>query len=214
MAIQDKNGKIYKLQGPNPIMQTQELWDNKQITLININCQEHTASDPKRNRTIEKLCPQKPPVQTHVVEPPIETTQLLVEPPTSEQELITPAPVNDSLSYTNEQSQPPIYTREDIKKKIDFFHCLPIETKTIKDALSGQSMTINTYGKKFSFEGIIVEEEDLYLIFWTTKELALYSVVYPKNYSKRWWKIQNLESDKGGWTITGVPSLDNPDFTD
>ena len=35
MGIKDKDGNVYKLRGPNPIMNKQDQWDKSKIKLIN-----------------------------------------------------------------------------------------------------------------------------------------------------------------------------------
>ena len=48
MAITDKDGKVYKLQGPNPLMKDQDKWDMNDIVLHNFKWGSEVIEDTKK----------------------------------------------------------------------------------------------------------------------------------------------------------------------
>jgi len=40
MVIKNRDGTVFKLKGPNPLMKSQEIWDKHSIKLINFNNKE------------------------------------------------------------------------------------------------------------------------------------------------------------------------------
>ena len=92
-------------------------------------------------------------------------------------------------------------------KNLVVAHCLPKEG-------SG-------YGKKFSFEAVILKRADFNIVFWTPIKLELGSIIYPSvkvdgniSYGDyQWWKIDKVESKKQGYLISGMISDVQPDFS-
>lgn len=205
MTIFNEDGTVYKISAPNPIMENQSIWDMSRVILINMDFPVSVVPDPHRSPLLEKLAVKLPLPQVILEEPPAPSLQpeVIVEPPLCESEPI--------VEPERMPMQPAIYSNT-ITHHTTLFHCLPMEIREIKDALTGKMLTANTFGNKFTFQGDIVDEEDLYCRFLTEHELPVNSVVYPRNHSRRWWQIQNTESTPKGWLNYAVPSLNNPDF--
>ncbi len=93
-------------------------------------------------------------------------------------------------------------------------YCLPIIIREVEDNIYEEKYQVQDYGKKFSFQGIIVSDEDMFCKFWTKTKILKDSIVYPKNQSRRWWEVQEVEAIDGGYLIMSTPTQVNPDFTD
>lgn len=86
--------------------------------------------------------------------------------------------------------------------------CLPTKEET---DMYGQ--TRYKYEEPFSFESVLIQEEDLFIIFWTNvKKLTKNSIVYPKKDTKRWWKIDKIEEKSDGFLYKAYPSDFTPSF--
>ena len=99
--------------------------------------------------------------------------------------------------------------KEDKKllKNTALVHCLP--------------KTNTGYGKKFSFEAVIIKQADFGIVFWTPAKLELLSIVYPSVYvdgnipfgDYQWWKVNGIEPKKQGYLTSAIVSELQPDFS-
>jgi hypothetical protein len=101
------------------------------------------------------------------------------------------------------------------------FHCLPTIVTTHKDELYGETYTRTKWGEKTTFEGVIIDEADLGIQFWTTYGVTKGSIVYPARYADgrplrehRWWKVRGSEPKENGLLVAAVPSEVQPSFAD
>ena len=70
-----------------------------------------------------------------------------------------------------------------------------------------------TYTKTFTFENIIIKDDDMQLVFWSHLDfLTKNSVVYPRNNTKRWWKISGIKKAQEGIFFSCVPTNVQPSF--
>ena len=94
-----------------------------------------------------------------------------------------------------------------------FIHCLPAVIKEKKDSLYGESYKTIKYSEPISFEGVILNQEDLFIQIWTDTDLVgVRSILYPRTNSKNWWRVQEKEEKKNGWLLTGILSDYQPSF--
>jgi len=93
------------------------------------------------------------------------------------------------------------------------FHCAPVYQVAMKDDLYGTEYMMNRYGDKFVFDAVIVEENDLELVYWCVKGMNKGSVVMPKARESRWWRVEQIEPKTGGFLVKALPSDVNPDFS-
>jgi hypothetical protein len=99
-------------------------------------------------------------------------------------------------------------------KKISIW-CLPANIQETIDPLYQEKYRKIVYGNKFIFEGIIEEQQDLFIKIWTDlKIVTLGSIIYPKTYDKRWWRIESIEAKDGMFLLTGLITDYHPDFSD
>jgi hypothetical protein len=214
MPIKDRDGNIYKIQKPNPVMKEQEFWNKSKLKLINFDFINEVVSDegevvikdvinkngPIPKKEIENILVLKP-------EPIIENKPIVIEN--------KPEPIIENKPIVNKPIVKEITDREKKIKEMKIqVYCLPVFDSEVKDDVYGDKYLVKSYGDKFTFEAIMVEEEDLFCKFWTNTKIPSSSIVYPKNQSRRWWQVQNLESMDNGYMITAAPTQANPDFTD
>ena len=89
-------------------------------------------------------------------------------------------------------------------------NCLPGNKK---DDFYGENRGKITYGDPFTFEGIVVQADDMGLSMWSpTDKVTKGSVIFPQNREKRWWRIIRVEPDTQGWMIHGTISDYQPQF--
>ena len=201
--IKKKDGTVYRLNSPNPLVSDQEFWSEKDKFII------HNFDWEKTLTELGDFMPsfplQKP--STEVIEPETE-----VKPIEPEVEPIEPEPETDSEVDTKEK---PLYL-----KNVVVIHCQPVITREHKDDLYDESYTKTQYGEKFTFEGIIIQREDFMILFWTNVELTKNSILYPSKYRDgvkfgdyRWWKVNDMREKSGGYVVQAVVSDYQPDFT-
>jgi hypothetical protein len=213
MAIKKKDGSVYILEGPNPLVKTQTPWEVEKLVFHNFEWQETVFSFKKKApKTEEKArAEEKPAVAPQPAPPPIPK-----EAPPPE-----PAPEDErkfDLPY--------------IKYKV-LSYCLPAKVKTQTDNLYGESWSKTSYGKKFVFPCVVINSTDFNLQFWTSdpsSQITEKSVIYPFSYEVhneetdsydkvpydeyRWWRITARQEKEGGWLFDTTPSDFQPDFSD
>ena len=201
MVIKNLDGSEYKLKGPNPIMKTQNLWDefqihnmnfdeiidkfkneNKKTTILNLNKDEIVIEDLKKSENNIKLEPK--------IELPIEK-ELKPEPEPPKKEENNNFEINKTT-----------------------IHCLPANVSIKEDYLYGDVKKIVKYSEKFKFDAVLLEISDFQISFWTNLKLSNESIIYPKNSDKRWWKITGSEPKFNGSIYYGKISDITPNFED
>jgi hypothetical protein len=205
MTLKNKDGSVYRLAGPNPVMKTQEIWEGFKVH--NMQWDGETAKDTNqvapltsdfdvRDTFLSALDKAKADIK--VSEAKTEST-----PPQVERKPVV---------------QPDLQ-REELRASTDsgiektFIHCLPAVLRTRKDSLYGDSYTTVQYGKPTSFEGVILNQQDLFIEVWTdTDSINAGSILFPKQGYKRWWRVQGKEQKGGGWVLSATPSDHQPSF--
>lgn len=95
-----------------------------------------------------------------------------------------------------------------------FIHCLPAYIQTKKDELYGETTQTIKYGNPTSFEGVLIEQNDLLMSLWTdVDDIGEESVLYPKTQFKRWWRVKQKRKQASGWILDSIPSDYQPSFT-
>ena len=207
MALRNKDGTVYKLTSPNPVMKSQELWNEFQVhnmkwegeksedtTLVNPLLSDFDVQDSFLE-ALDKAKVTKPEIK--VVETPVE------QPQSTEKIERKPIVHADAKQEENNNSE--------IEKV--YIHVLPAFLRERKDTLYGDSYKTIQYGKPTSFEGIILKQEDLFIEVWTDSDkIAIGSILFPKTNFKRWWRVQEKNEKAGGWVLTAMPSDYQPSF--
>lgn len=222
MALYNKDGTLYRLQGPNPVMKTQTLWDNYQ--LHNMNWEPQTAEDSTvvvpmqpsikvQETFIEELQVNQPDIKVvetkndFIEEKPAQTEIKVTE----NKQIVEPEQIKQKSELQPAPVKPHIETTDDIEKT--YIHVLPATIRQKKDHLYGESYQTIEYGKPTSFEGVILEHSDIYLKIWTDTDIIKSgSVLYPKMQVKRWWRVQEINPKAGGFILICMPSDYQPSF--
>lgn len=224
MPIKDKNGKIYTLHGPNPIMKEQQEWDKSQMTLHNIGVKSETIID--ENSPIRKMkenlidigvelnlseetrsIPSSTFLQ-EIAEKPVEKI-VVPEPPVVEKPVIVkPAPPEDQVILNVDPKVARILRERGVQ-----YHCAPAVGITRHDSLYDEYSSVR-YGDPFIFDGIIVDQSDFQIQIWSIRLVPKNSIIYRKHPEggERWWKITHTEPKTGGHIAVGMISDLNPSF--
>jgi len=192
MAIKNKDGTIYTLKGPNPLMKEQENF--KEFALHNFKWTPEVHTSPT------KVVP---------AESDFNIKKLDVQEQKSEPKKEEPQPKKIEVVEKIEKS-------EDVPgdPRITRIHCLPVKTEKKIDELYGEARTVRKYDDPFLFEAVIVDQNDFSIVFWTNINiLEEGSIIYPANKDKRWWKVNKMESKNEGYLYDGYPSDIHPDFS-
>lgn len=221
MAIKDKDGNVYKLRGPNPLVKKRSNWDNSKVKLINFGdwetkvLEDNNSQLKKQRDNIVDIGKEmdlfEGPEPSHSINPKdfIKEIEETSEPELQPELQPEPQPEPFVLNVNEKLVRA-------LKEKGAQFYCAPVtERKLIEDDLYGSSYIQKKYGDKFIFDAIIVSDSDLQLQFWCVKELTKDSVIYKKNQQggERWWQVTESEERSGGFLCLATVSNINPDFT-
>jgi len=101
------------------------------------------------------------------------------------------------------------------EQKITIWCSPPVITEHI-DHLYGENQRTVSYTTKFSFEGIILNQNDLELNLWSPVRLTKNSIVFPRDVrtrKSRWWQIVEI-TERDGYCARCIPSLHSLNFSD
>ena len=224
MTLKNKDGTVYQLNRPNPLSQEQDFWETDESKYVLHNCQWSPDMVANEDRVQPLESDFHVSQETAVVEEPLHATEedsVVFEKP---QQMDIPTPtISPKPPKVKTQTADKPNIPESVLKNSIIFWCLPQLTETKMDDLYEESYGVGRYGKKFTFEGIMVERGDLAIRFWTTvKQVTKGSIIYPSRYTHRneeckdyrWWKVQQIIPKSGGWLIYAVLSQTTPDFSD
>lgn len=199
MVIKNKDGSVYKLKSPNTLMKDQRFWTDykshnmkwKSTTIEGeIEVDRLQTDFVMKDSFVDELA-STAPVREEPPLPPPETP-------------VTPSPPVKISKVDNPLAGIPRC----------FIYCLPASTLKKRDSLYDDEYVSIKYGDPFSLEGVITEEHDLCVNFWTTVDIPNNSVIFPKNNQKRWWKIVGSELIHGGKLYVCAPSTYQPHFNE
>ena len=201
MALRNKDGSIYQLQKPNPMMKYQNIWDNEKLILHNMKWESEKAEDKTEVQPIKSDIQVKDNFIQELKETKQEEEKKPEEEPVFERKTV----VAEDTKRIEEEKKPEI-------EKV-FVHCLPATIRTKTDELYGETYQTIQYGVPTSFEAVVLEELDLTYSIWTdTDQITAGSVLFPKTNNKRWWKVKNKTPKANGWIINCVLSDYQPSF--
>lgn len=209
MTLYNKDGSVYRLNGPNPAMETQDVWDG------------FTVHNMKWDAEIQKDNTEVVPNKSDFAIKDSFVAELEKTKP--EIKIVSPKPNNIPIQKSSETVvERKTVVHEDVQKKEedskpeiekDFIHFLPAIVRTKKDDLYGEVYKSIQYGSPSSFEGVILVQEDFNLVVWTDiDKVTEGSVLYPKTMFKRWWQVKNIEKKQGGYLLSCIPSNYQPSF--
>lgn len=219
MALKNKDGSVYRLKGPNPLMKDQKKWE--EFRVHNMKWGSEVLPDASeihairtdfqvRNNFIDELDQAAADVGR-------ESDVKVVESPTISEPTIILEPKSEITVVENKIVEPPKSESLDNSVPKVFIHCLPAFLDRKVDEVYGDNVQTLKYKSPFSFEGVILDMSDLTFKFWTqaddlTNQILQGSIIFPKTLQKRWWRVQERVEKTGGWIITTHPSDYQPHF--
>lgn len=199
MAIYRKDGSVFKLDGPNPLLAEQDQWDNfvvhnkkglgKKIIISNKGIiEEEKHKEVLGDGNIARL-------DDPVIEVPKKEVFSYESSNIPRTTTTTPVP---------KVGKKPISCRANI---------VPTRYKNIIDDLYGDVITRVLYLDPIETDiypiGYSGTEAKFFCLFDLEKE----SIIYPQNNEKRWWKVINTEKYSDGYMINCIMSQKTPSFT-
>ena len=196
MVLRNKDGTIYKLKSPNQLMKNQSIWT--EYTLHNMQCLSATY---KHQQLFGKINSNLK-IQ--------ETPKNFIEELESTKESIVEKKSVEIIKNENITTNYSVSRDENIQKT--FMFCLPALIIKKRDSLYDEEYNSIEYKNPFSFESVVISEQDLYYKFWSNVQLENESIIYPKSNTKRWWKIHGKEIKGNGFIYNCIPSSYQPHF--
>lgn len=196
MTLYNKDGSIYKLSAPNPVMKEQEIWTK--FIVHNMKWKPEYKEDGSVVMPIESDISLEPKTQSEI---------FLDELSSSKEEIV---PIVEKKIEIKEDTNKIIKPKDKIDKV--FVYCLPAIIKEKQDDLYGDVFRVIEYQDPTSFEAVILSHNDMGIEMWSSVKFGEESILYPKNGDKRWWKVVETTPKLGGWIIKGMLSQDQPSF--
>jgi len=211
MVLKNKDGTTYKvLSEPNPILESQDFWSEFEVHNLKWNTEKfddkseitQLQTDFEVNENSEPVKPEPKVIEPKVIEPKV------IEKPVTIEVVDVPEIFKDAIVIESESG---IQLPANVERTI--IYCLPAITKEHRDMLYGEVKKTIKFGKPFSFEGVVIQVEDLGMNFWTSiPHVTKNSIIYPRSRDKRWWKVSELEDKTGGYLIQAVATNYHPSF--
>ena len=215
MAIKDKEGKVYKLRGPNPIMKDQKKWDMKKLEFINMGWSNEVVVDERNPIKKFKTDFNVVDIGQELGLVSNEEAATVVKPQEFIDDIQEPVVVEEPKEDQVVLNVDPQLAKM-IKERGVEYYCAPVVGKKQHvDDLYDESYYTMQYGDKFVFDAVIVEESDLELQFWCVRPMTVESIVFRKLKMKgqRWWRIKHIGPKTGGFLCRAITSDTNPDFS-
>jgi len=222
MPIKNKDGSIYEVRKPNPLMKNQDSWSN--FTVYNMKLGESIVekllkkfpSDGKiKLGTTETISKKNEKFETITLDLPAipqPTEMPLPTLPPPEFPKVIKKINSDDVEAKNIQK--PKFIHEKLKDfPVVVMNCLLAKIEEKFDLLYEDKGVKIRYSQEIAFEAVLLQETDYELNFWTHIEtMARHSVVYPMNKTKRWWKIEEIKKAPQGFFCACKPSEIQPSF--
>jgi hypothetical protein len=233
MAIKNKDGSVYKLRGPNPLMKDQADWDKKKMNLINMGWEEEVVADARNpvkkfetDYNVVKmdeelgLIPNIEANATAVV-PAKEFIEGIQETQVEDPVITEPTPVIPQMPDPPEEKKQPVLNVDVrlarmLRERGVEYYCAPAIGKKVHiDDLYGNTYETVQYGDKYVFDAVVIDQSDLQLQFWCVRPITEKSIIYRKieEGGERWWRVREVEEKTGGYLAMANVSDSNPDFS-
>lgn len=208
MVILHKDGKVYRLEAPNPLVKAQENWDDKKLIFHNFNWDEIKLKNGMS--VVTKIKTNK----EEIVKTDTKEIQTLASEAASVPESIS-IPTIDSkeeikpkIEFKSEDqvqedkcepaekdanTEPVEYELPYIKYKV-LAHCLPAKIETKSDNFYGETWQRVKYLKKIVIPFIMISANDFSIEFWTSdpkNQITEKSIIYPFCY-----EVHNQETNR------------------
>ena len=228
MTIKNKDGSVYKVRGPNPLMKEQDVW--KDFTVHNMNFDPETLQNSvttakktkkldigntitvKSEKTEIPLPTIPPPPKKAIIE---EEIKIIQNDPFELPDFNVPDPTPQPKAEENDEQvlKPTTINDKLVNYPKDIMFCMLAEVKERVDPLYQEKQVKISYVKTFLFENIIVSDTDMNMVFWSHLDfITKSSIVYPKNNTRRWWKVDKIKKAPEGMFFLCVPTEVTPNF--
>jgi hypothetical protein len=195
MVIKRKDGSIYRLTHPNPVMLKQAFWEDDSLVhnfqpeeVVTKEASEEEYEEPKQEIVKEEEIPLQD-METEEIHVPVKAVDPKEIPDLPKSKRIVPKAVPREI-----------------------VHVLPAVIHETYDSLYGETRTTVRYMPKYTMEVVVASSDDLSATFWTNSEApGKGSVIYfPREI--RWWKVQQTSGKADGTLLHCVPSDMQPSF--
>lgn len=219
MTIFNKDGKVYVLRGPNPLVKKQVSWDPSKLIFHNFSWDAIKINNSSKINKIQKKDEE------------VKKKEKKVEQEEIEKEEIDSNKEETTLEIEENQEKKD-FDLPYIKYKV-LSYCLPAKVEKKADDFYGETWSKVKYEKKIIFPSVIINSSDFEFDFWTSdprEQITEKSIIYPFSYEVhnqetdkydrvpydeyRWWKVTEKEKKEGGWLFKCMPSETQPDFSD
>jgi len=199
MTLYNKDGSVFKLSTPNPVMKDQKIWTG--FTVHNMEWKPEVKEDGTAVLPLDSDFSLNKTQSEIFLDELNQTKDLKPDP-----EQIFERKIEEKEDKIKKEKQ----NKTDIEKT--FVYCLPATIRETKDELYGDIIKTIQYDKPTSLEAVILSQTDMTMEMWTETNFGEGSILYPKNGDKRWWKIQTSQTKLGGWILKCIMSQDQPSF--
>jgi len=213
MPIKNKDGTVYKLRGPNPLMTQQVEWDAANVRMFNIGHKSEVVID------------ERSPVK-EAQENVVNISEELNLVPNKESKIVPAKQFIQEIQEIQEtqvepEEKPVVLsvnpkTARSLKERKEVYFCAPcVGYKIHDDDFYGQSYKTVQFGDQFMFDAITIDQSDFQLQIWCIRELTKDSIIYRKDPEggERWWRISKSEPKSDGHLVLADISDLNPDFS-
>ena len=230
MAIKNKDGSVYRLNGPNPMMTNQVLWkDFKRHNLKYSVEQIVPASKRKRNEGQNRIEKLNIGENASYKAPPVKKDEFFVDEKGSKKEIVKekivprvpeiPVEIKHAEEVELISGPPPVEDENEPKQVLiddDVVlvkaYILPCTTKTVYDKLYDEKIVKVSYGDKTETKVAPLSYENNSANFWHPTKFSEGTIIYPSNNQKMWWQVEISVPYKNGFIMKCIPSDKNPRF--
>ena len=183
MAIRNRDGSIYEISKPNPIRRSQNDWNMENVVLWNMK----NLNDSDRPSKYET--PVKLPGPSKKKESSLDRTS------------------SNTLMNANAAQQ-----KANDDQTVECF-AVSYERNGRIDSLYGDRSSSYRFYDQKTFHVHVIRDTDLSFQFTTKETLELNTIIFPKDQSSRWYKIDQIDTEDGTRTVLAVPSDITPTFS-
>jgi hypothetical protein len=226
LAIKNKDGSVYRLNGPNPVMTGQALWKDFKKHNFKYDIESTVpASRKKRFENQNKIEKLNIGESSNYKAPPIKKDEFFSdEKPTKKEKVIPRVPeIPVEIKHAEEvrliDFPPPVEDTNEPKQVLvddDVVlvkaYVLPCTTKTVYDKLYDEKIVKVSYGDKIETKVAPLSYEDNGANFWHPTKFPEGTIIYPSNNQKMWWQVEVSVPYKNGFIMKCIPSDKNPNF--
>jgi hypothetical protein len=193
VVIKNKDGSVYRLNGPNPIMKSQSSWSGYNKHNFKLGKKE-IYEVPSEKEKINYFKEEK--IIDDFIADDVKQEEVVVK-----EEIV----VKEEVKVNRETS---------VDEDVVFVeaYILPCYTRTAEDDLYGERITRNKFGEKLKTKIVPLEYSVNSATFWHNVKFEEGTIIYPSNNHKTWWVVQSVSDYKNGYMLKCMPSSINPKF--